>query len=81
MARMWTPDVIRFALLVSVSAAWCGVQLRLWWRAFNARALPFHMRAACLFPPLTAYVAYRQGARVSALLWLALLVVYVALRL
>ena len=81
MTRMWTPDVIRFALLVGVSAAWCSVQLRLWWRAFRAQSLSVPLRVACLFPPVSVYVAFRKGARLSALLWLGLLIVYVALRL
>lgn len=80
MTRVLTPDVLRMAALLVVSAAWLLVQADLTLRALRAPLLSPFQRLLCLLPPFTLLFAYRLGARRRALLSVTLFVLYVAIR-
>lgn len=76
---VWTPDVIRLALLIAIGASLVVQHLRLLRRALRTRSLSLMTRLSCLVPPVPVYVAFRYGARRSVWVWLVLVLLYAAL--
>lgn len=80
MPTVLTPDVLRMAVLLVLSATWLLIHADLTLRALRARLLSPFQRLLCLLPPFTILFAYRLGARRRAVLSVALFVLYVAIR-
>ena len=79
MTPMWTPEVIRFGLLILIGASLIVQHLRLLRRALRTRSLSLMTRLSCLVPPVPVYIAFRYGARRSVWVWLVLVALYLAL--
>jgi hypothetical protein len=66
---------------VATFGAWLFVHVVALARVLRSPDLGRRMKVASLFPLVTPWAAWRCGARVVAVLWAALAVLYVVLRL
>jgi hypothetical protein len=80
MRAVLTVDIVRFLLVLLVSAAWLVLHLDLFRRTATATLLSPLQRLLCIVPPVATYYAYRLGARRRAVLSVLLFVAYLALR-
>lgn len=62
-------------------AAWLFAHVVAVVRSVRSRELGTAWKWASLLPPVTAWTAWKAGARVTAVLWAAFAVLYVVLRL
>lgn len=64
-----------------VGAAWLVLHALLVWQSLRAGGLAWRWRLLALLPPVAPGVAWAGGRRAAPILWAALLVLYVLLRL
>jgi hypothetical protein len=76
---MLTWETLVLLALTGAGALLLLLQLLLLIRAVSARQLRPALRVLALFPPLSPFVAWRAGARLSVLLWAVVLMLYAAL--